>query len=89
MVCGRRSRILSTRSDEMRDFGRLSQMEAVHAFLQQAIGVRDPLVLAQMLHPRCDKEGLDDAPFIGSILEHVPAIGAIAATLMSELLEDL
>ena len=88
MGCRRQSRILSIRSDEMRDFGRLSQMEAVHALLHQAIGVCDPLVLAQMLRPRCDQEGLDDAPFIGSILEHVPAIGAIAATLMSELLED-
>src|SRR5579859_2639263 len=73
----------------MRHFGRLAQMEAVDAFLDQAIGVRDPLVLAQMLHPRCDKESFDDASFIGGILEHAPAIGAVAAPLMSEVLEGL
>jgi hypothetical protein len=42
-----------------------------------------------MLRPRCDKEGLDDAPFIGGVLEHVPTMGAVAKTLMSELLKDL
>jgi hypothetical protein len=43
--------VLSARSDEMRDFRGIAQVEAVHAFLDQAIGVCDPLVLAQMLCP--------------------------------------
>jgi hypothetical protein len=63
-------------------------MEAVYAFLDQAIGVCDPLVLAQMLRPRYDEEDFDDASFVGGILEHAPTIGAVAATFMSELLKD-
>jgi len=73
----------------MRDFGFLAQMEAFHAFLHQAISICDPLMLAQMLHPGGHKKGFDDAPFVGSILEHAPAIGAIAATFISEFFKDL
>src|SRR6201998_3335005 len=64
-------------------------MEAVDALLNQAIGVCDPLVLAQMLGPGCDQEGLADAAFIDGIRPQVPAVSAIAATLVSELLEGL
>jgi hypothetical protein len=73
----------------MRHFGCIAQIEALYAFFDQAIGVRDPLMLAQVLSPRCDEEGLDDASFVGGILEHAPAIGAVAATLMSDLLKGL
>jgi hypothetical protein len=73
----------------MRCFGLIAQMEAFDAFLDKAIGVCDQLVLAQMLHPRNDKKVFNDTPFIGGIREHAPAISAVAATFVSELLEDL
>jgi hypothetical protein len=73
----------------MRDFGCIGQIEAVYAFFNQAIGVCDPLMLTQVLGPRCDEESLDDASFVGGILEHPPAIGTVAATLVSDLLKDL
>ena len=73
----------------MRDFGRAVEMEAVHAFLDQAIGICNSLVLAQMLCPRRNEESLDDASFVGRILEYVPAIGAVAAPFVSELFNDL
>lgn len=85
----RRPAILCVCSDEMRDFGCVAQMEALYAFFDQAIGVCDPLVLAQVLGPRCDEERLDHASFVGGILEHAPTIGAVAATLVSELLKEL
>ena len=42
-------------------------------------------MLAQMLHPGFDQEGLDHAPFLGGVLEHAPGIGAVAAALVLEL----
>ena len=63
-------------------------MEADHAFLDYPVGVCHTLMLAQMLHPGCD-EVFDNAPFIGGILEHAPAVGAVAATLAPEFLKDL
>jgi hypothetical protein len=61
--------VLSMRSNEMRDFGYIAQVEAVHAILDDAIGIGDPFMLAQMLRPRRDEKSLDDASFVGGILE--------------------
>jgi hypothetical protein len=73
----------------MCDLGCIAQIEALYAFFDQAIGVCDPIMLAQVLGPRCDEEGLDDASFVGRILERAPAIGPVAATLVADLLKDL
>ena len=73
----------------MCDFGGAVQLETLHAFLDQAIGICNSLVLAQMLRPRRDEKSLDDASFLGGILEHAPAIGAVTAPFMSELLNGL
>jgi hypothetical protein len=81
--------LLCTRSDEMCDLGRAVEMETAHAFLDQAIGIRNSLVLAQMLRPGRDVESLDDASFVGGILEYAPAIGTVAASFISELFNDL
>src|SRR5579862_9107268 len=80
--------VLDAGGNEMSNGGFIAQVEAFYALLHQAIGVRDPLVLAQMLHPGCDEKGFNDAPFFGGILEHAPAIGAVAAPLISELFDD-
>jgi len=73
----------------MCDFGRAVEMETVHAFLDQAVGICNSLVLAQMLRPGGDEESLDDASFADGILEYAPAIGAVAAPFISELFNGL
>jgi hypothetical protein len=42
-----------------------------------------------MLRPRRDEESLNDAFFVGGILEYAPAIGTVAAPFISELFNDL
>src|SRR5580704_8686171 len=63
--------------DEMRHLGRARQREPVHRVLHQAIRIGDAFVLAKMLHPGFDKEGFEHTAFVGCVLEHTPAIGAI------------
>ena len=69
----------------MCDFGLAGQVKAAHGILHQAISISDTFVLAQMLHPRSDEECLDHPSFLGSILEHTPGIGTVAATPMFKL----
>src|SRR5258708_3639039 len=73
----------------MCDFGGAVEMEPVHAFLDETIGICNTLALAQMLRPRGYEESLDDASFVGGILEYPPAIGAVAAPFISELFNGL
>jgi hypothetical protein len=81
--------LLCTRSNEMCDLGRAVEMETVDAFLDEAISIGNSLVLAQMLRPRRDEESLDDASFVGGILEYASPIGAVAAPFVSELFKGL
>jgi hypothetical protein len=73
----------------MRDFGCIAQEEAVHAILDDAIGVGDPFVLTQMLRPRRVEESLDDASLVGGILEYAPPIGPVATSFVAELFNGL
>jgi hypothetical protein len=57
--------------------------------LDDAIGVGDPFVLTQMLRPRRDEESLDDASFVGGILEYAPPIGPVATSFVAELFNGL
>jgi hypothetical protein len=59
--------------DEMRDFRCAGQIEAMHAFLHQPIGIGDALVLAQMLYARFHKESFDHPACFGRIFEHAAA----------------
>jgi hypothetical protein len=44
-------RMLKLRADEMRHLGSTRQLELLNRFLRQAIGIRDALMLAQVLQP--------------------------------------
>src|ERR1700688_784731 len=70
--------------NQMRHLGLAGQLEAVHRLLYQPVGIGDTLVLAQMLHPRFDEEGLDKATLTGSVYEHTPSIVAVAPPLVLE-----
>src|SRR4051812_41022551 len=61
------------------------EMKALHAVLDEAIGIGDALMLAQMLEPGFDEEALDETPGLGGILEEPPGIGAVAPPFMGEL----
>jgi len=48
------------------------------------VGLRDALVLAQMLGPGFDHEPFDDALWIGNVLADTPREGAVAPSLQCE-----
>lgn len=68
----------------MRYLGRAAEMKTVNRILDDAIGIGDPLMLAQVLHPGFDQERFHDAPFICSVVEDAPRISSVAAPLMLE-----
>src|SRR5580698_1814950 len=61
------------RCDKVGDLWLAVEMKSLHGFLDQAIGIRDPLVLTQVLHPRSDKERLHHPARIGRIFVNTPA----------------
>src|SRR5258708_37612818 len=63
-------------------------LKAIDQLLQRAVGMRNPRVLAQMLAPAIEHEGLDEATGLSEILEHVPVECAVAAALAGELTES-
>ena len=70
--------------NRVRDRGLAPCVKALNGFLQHAIGVGDALMLAEMLDPGLDHEGLDEAPLLGRVFEDPPGEGAIAPALRSE-----
>ena len=82
-------RLSGFRGYEVSYFRCALRVKPLHIFLQQPIGIGDPLVLAQMFRPGRDEESLNDASFVGGILEYTPPIGAVAAPFISELINGL
>ena len=64
-------------------------MEGQHLALQVGIRIRDALVLAQMFRPGFDHEPFGDLLRIGGVLGHAPAIGAVAATFLGQMIEGM
>ena len=71
----------------MRHLRRTLQLKTLHLRLQHPVRIGDPLVLAQMLKPTIDQKRLDEACWVGGILEHAPSIGAVAPALAAEAVE--
>jgi len=61
------------------------ELELPDRLLRQAIGLGDALMLAQMLDPGFDQEGLDEAALLRRILIDAPGIGAVALSFMADL----
>jgi hypothetical protein len=71
--------------NQVRDRGLAPCAKALNGLLQHAIGIGDALMLAEMLDPGLDHEGLDEAPLLlGRVFEDPPGEGAIAPALRSE-----
>lgn len=56
----------------MSDHGRAFYVEPAHRVLHNAIGIGHALVLAKMIEPGVEIEGLDETPFLGRILAQAP-----------------
>src|SRR6202034_72142 len=54
---------------------------AARALLEEAIGLGDTLVLAQMLEPGVGAKGFDVTPVVRGIFEHAPIVGAVPAAV--------
>jgi hypothetical protein len=63
-------------------------MEPLHIVLDKTIGVCDPVMLTQRLHPGGNKKGFDHAFLIRSIFKDSPMIGAISAAFVAQLLDS-
>src|ERR1700722_18725775 len=64
--------------NQMRHLRLALELEALDLRLQHAVRIGDALVLAQVLEPGLDQEGLDEARRVGGVLEYAPRIGAVA-----------
>jgi hypothetical protein len=52
--------------------GCVAEVKTVNRVLDDPIGIGDPFMLAQVLHPRSDQERLDDTPFLRGVVEDAP-----------------
>jgi len=68
----------SRRRDQMTDLRRAVDLEAVDGVLRATVGLRDPLVLAQVLDPGIEHERLDEPARVRHVLEHAPLERAVA-----------
>jgi hypothetical protein len=68
----------------MRHFRRPLGLEAIDRLLPRAVGLRDPLVLAQMLHPGIQQERLQEPSGLGGVLVEIPLERAVAPPLRRE-----
>ena len=73
--------------DKMGDHGRsLADVESPYRIFDGAVRLRKSCVLAHVLDPGFDKEGLEAASWICHVVEDAPAAGAIPAADAAELL---
>jgi hypothetical protein len=71
----------------MRNLRHTLQLKTLHLRLQHPVRICHPFVLAQMLKPTINQKRLDEPGWVGRILEHAPAIGAVAPSLAAESIE--
>ena len=68
----------------MRDLGRAFNIVSVNHILENAIGIRNAFVLAQMFQPGFHKKGFDNPSLVSGVLEHSPHISTITPTPSTE-----
>src|SRR5258708_29012335 len=72
-------------SNQVRDLRCAVSVEPVDRILQDAVGIRDTFMLAQVLEPGLHKESFHHPSFDCSIFECSPRVGTIASALMTQL----
>src|SRR5258707_1702716 len=82
---GREARGTRGGSNEMGDFWLGRSVELADGILNDAIRIRYALVLAKVLKPGRDHECLQEAPFLGRVLENVPGIRAVPPSLLAQI----
>ena len=71
--------------DEVGDLRLRRSAKPANGVLKDPVCIGDAMVLPEMLKPRCNHEGLEEASALGRILENVPEIGAVLPALLTQI----
>src|ERR1700749_2276046 len=72
-------------SYEMGDLWLGRSVESANGILNDAIRVRDALVLSKVLEPGGDHESFQKTPFLGRVFEDVPGVRAVPPSLLAQI----
>ena len=74
--------------DEVGDLRLHRSAKPANGILKDPICIGDAMMLPEMLKPRCNHEGFEEASAHGRILKNVPKIGAVLPALLTQISSD-